>query len=944
MDIAELGLSVDTKPVVKADKDLKRLGDTSEKTERKTSGAMMAMDNSMRSLLVPLAGIVSGFATIDKIISTQRSFDVLNAGLITATGSASAAAREFERLQKFAAQTPYSLEQSVRAFTQLKNLGLDPSEASMRAYANTAAAMGYDLSQMVEAVADASVGEFERLRAFGIRASTQGDQIAFTFQGVTTTVKNSAADIEQYLANLGRTNFAGAVNQRMATLDGAISNLGDSWDALILKMSRGGIGDGLASGINSISDFISEGENAEAILDSLAIAGGSVAAIYGGRLSGAIAKKAAAQAKEATGAIRLNTLHREAIAMDAEMIQASVAREAQEARSAQQRSVRALHEQKQRLNAIRDVQAQLVAERNLEMQSHAAQISDKGRIQSMTRLAEINTAEIAIKKQVRSAEDALAIARTNSKTAADAAAAANGRLSVANTAVTDTAIRSTAAARASTVAHTALAAAGRAASGALMLVGGPVGAAVLAVGALAMLAPHIKTNNDRLEDLQDIADKGSKALDKLTESTRQLSVESQKAAIADLTKALEEQKLAAETAREVLEALRIEQSKNAVTGSGSRLDDARSTIIGDINKEIAGVESISDSIDKNIAEYEEQVRLFENRLNYARAQQVRDKAAETDAAVAANNRYWKSVNEIMRLEGADLAKKRELIAAADERRVKAIEEAAKAERKAAAETRYKISAFDEMLGQYDQMQQIQNEYVRTLRDIASAEMTELQRKQLLLRADQERVKALQDLKQEQAAILAQRIQGGNDTGAVNSDFINRTGDSAPDLKSSELFERAARRISDSIDAGGLDPKLMAKEMQHLQNMVNTYSASRDGFDIAGMQGALDNLADKALDAFGDPNTRPMTADEYEAVFKAQQDKAKALEAKQLAAYDAMVAIDQRMMQEASKAPKDLGTVTLNVKNGGSTSTATITGDQANVSTIADILSRAASGV
>jgi hypothetical protein len=38
--------------------------------------------------------------------------------------------------------------------------------------------MGKDMMQMIEAVADASTGEFERLKEFGIKASKQGDQVA----------------------------------------------------------------------------------------------------------------------------------------------------------------------------------------------------------------------------------------------------------------------------------------------------------------------------------------------------------------------------------------------------------------------------------------------------------------------------------------------------------------------------------------------------------------------------------------------------------------------------------------------------------------------------------------------------------------------------------------------------------------------------------------------
>lgn len=196
--------------------------------------------------------VATAFAAISlgsfasKLVEVQRQFDILNAGLITATGSTQEAAKAFEVLQKFAATTPYSIDQAVTAFTRLTNLGLDPSIKSLTAYGNTAAAMGKDLMQMIEAVADASTGEFERLKEFGIRASKQGDNVSLTFKGVTETVKFSSENIQKYLLNLAETNFDGAMAERAKTLDGAISNLGDSWDQLFLTISQSGIGENIA--------------------------------------------------------------------------------------------------------------------------------------------------------------------------------------------------------------------------------------------------------------------------------------------------------------------------------------------------------------------------------------------------------------------------------------------------------------------------------------------------------------------------------------------------------------------------------------------------------------------------------------------------------------------------------------------------------------------------
>lgn len=228
---ASLKIKVEVGDVKNATSALDRLTTAGGRTEKAIGG-----------LVAKAAGLVSIGAAINKLVQTQRQFDVLNAGLITATKSIDGASEAFAELEKFAATTPYTLDQSVQGFTKLVNLGLTPSQKALESYGNTAAAMGKDLNQMIEAVADAATGEFERLKEFGIKAESEGDNVSFTFQGVTTTVKKNADEIEQYLMKLGETQFAGAMANRMATLDGALSNLQDSWDSLFRAVSSQGTG------------------------------------------------------------------------------------------------------------------------------------------------------------------------------------------------------------------------------------------------------------------------------------------------------------------------------------------------------------------------------------------------------------------------------------------------------------------------------------------------------------------------------------------------------------------------------------------------------------------------------------------------------------------------------------------------------------------------------
>lgn len=248
-DIASLIIRVTTNGVDRASADLGKL-----------SKAALAAGAA-------IGGLEMARRVFDRLIESQRNFDKLNSGLITMTGSAENAAKAFQVLQQFAKETPYGLNQAVEGFTKLVALGLDPSKEALISYGNTAAAMGKDLNQMIEAVADAATGEFERLKEFGIKASQQGDTVSFTFRGVTTTVKKSSEEIQKYLLNIGNTDFAGAMETRSKTLDGALSSLDDTVEGFFITLARSGFGDFMAvqaataeDAIQSLTDAVGSGE------------------------------------------------------------------------------------------------------------------------------------------------------------------------------------------------------------------------------------------------------------------------------------------------------------------------------------------------------------------------------------------------------------------------------------------------------------------------------------------------------------------------------------------------------------------------------------------------------------------------------------------------------------------------------------------------------------
>jgi len=212
-----------------------RSSERSSRQVRKLGGEMNALQR--------VAGAVFTAATVKAVVSQIQEYERLSAVMKTLTGDSRTAAVELDKLKKFATETPFELKNVIEAFARLQSVGLEPSEEALRSYGNTAAAMGRDLMQFIEAVADATTGEFERLKDFGIKASAEGDKIRFTFRGTTTEVRKDAREIEGYLRSIGDTTFASGMADQMDTLGGVFSNLRDELFNLSADIGRSGLSD-----------------------------------------------------------------------------------------------------------------------------------------------------------------------------------------------------------------------------------------------------------------------------------------------------------------------------------------------------------------------------------------------------------------------------------------------------------------------------------------------------------------------------------------------------------------------------------------------------------------------------------------------------------------------------------------------------------------------------
>ena len=248
----------------------------------KALGATARSFNEVIRQGTALFGAYLGFQglknTFSAIFSANTTFEKLSASLKTVTGSTEAAQEAFALIEKFAVDTPYQLNEIVEAFIRLQALGLDPSEEALTSYGNTASAFSRNMIDFVEAVADATVGEFERLKSFGIKANTLTDEVKFTFAGVTTTVKKNAADIEKYLRSLGDVQFAGAMDEQMKTMNGVLSNIEDSFEKLYRQVGQSGLNDALKATFTRFNELVERGGNAADVVGKTLASAVTVAA------------------------------------------------------------------------------------------------------------------------------------------------------------------------------------------------------------------------------------------------------------------------------------------------------------------------------------------------------------------------------------------------------------------------------------------------------------------------------------------------------------------------------------------------------------------------------------------------------------------------------------------------------------------------------------------
>lgn len=240
-----------------------------QRSQKITSGFAQKTKQSFTGLKSTILGVVGAFGAFQigkQLVGTIREFERLRAVLKTVEGGAEGGARAFELIRKFTATTPFELQEVTKAFLILRNTGLQVTQERLEAFGNVAAATGKSIEQFAEAVADAAVGEFERLKEFGVLVRKEGEQLRVSFQGTTKTIANTRESVVAFLESIGKTNFAGALEEQSKTLNGVISNISDQFSFLAFQIGEGGLREALTDVARKFLDVSAVGSDTAAKL------------------------------------------------------------------------------------------------------------------------------------------------------------------------------------------------------------------------------------------------------------------------------------------------------------------------------------------------------------------------------------------------------------------------------------------------------------------------------------------------------------------------------------------------------------------------------------------------------------------------------------------------------------------------------------------------------
>jgi len=236
--------------------------------KRSGSRAFNAMNSSINKFVISITKSVTGinmitrsvkmldtvsraylsYMVIDFIGNLRRQateipamFERYKTIFTTLSGSTKNAEKDINRLIGLLKEIPTTYSEIANTEMRVKAFGLPDTNDFMKSMYDLSAAMNKTSIQAVEMIGDAIVGEFERLKEFGIKAMTIGTKVKFQFvnnlgKQMVVTVDNTKEKISEVISLISKAKFSGVAIKQMQTFEGIIKSIKGKWELIVNKV------------------------------------------------------------------------------------------------------------------------------------------------------------------------------------------------------------------------------------------------------------------------------------------------------------------------------------------------------------------------------------------------------------------------------------------------------------------------------------------------------------------------------------------------------------------------------------------------------------------------------------------------------------------------------------------------------------------------------------
>lgn len=198
-------------------------------------GSIEKKSSSLKNTLMKLVGLISGGLLIKTAFDTSSTLEMQRTAITNLKGEK----RAGELMNfgvDFANKTPFETLEVMDAVKKLEIRGLNP-ETYLPMIGDMSAALGKGLDQGIEAILDMKVGEFERMKEFGL-SKRDIEKLAPSAFDKKGSVINSELMFEKTMKKI-KESYEGAMITASKTTNGLISTVKGNFQTLLAELFSG---------------------------------------------------------------------------------------------------------------------------------------------------------------------------------------------------------------------------------------------------------------------------------------------------------------------------------------------------------------------------------------------------------------------------------------------------------------------------------------------------------------------------------------------------------------------------------------------------------------------------------------------------------------------------------------------------------------------------------